>query len=261
MTRIVLAAASSAVLLVASLYGLSRSEPSTMERKPLVLFCAASNRAVIEDARAEYERDYGVAVLVQYGASQTLLSSIEVSGAGDLYLPADESYLDIAESRSLLRGRYPIARMKVVLVVRKGNPKAIGSLKDLTRKDVRLVQGAPDAAAIGKVVREAMLASGDWSTIERATVAFRTTVTEVANDVALGTADAGFIYDVMLSQYPGLEAIALPELSQVSTRVSIATLASTSQPEAAARFADFLTSSGAGHKHYAKHGFDVSHDE
>lgn len=256
-----LVAASSAFLLVASMYGLSRSEPRSIDHKPLVLFCAASNRAVVEDARAEYERDYGVAVQVQYGASQTLLSSIEVSGAGDLYLPADESYLDIAEARSLLRERHPIARMKVVLVVRKGNPRAIGSLADLNRNDVRLVQGAPEAAAIGNVVREAMLASGDWAAVERATVAFRTTVTEVANDVALGTADAGFIYDVMLSQYPTLEAIASPELPQVSTRVSIATLASTSQPEAAARFANFLTSSGAGHKHYAKHGFDVSHDE
>ena len=261
MTRIVLAAASSAILLVASLYGLSRSETRAVDRKSLVLFCAASNRAVIEDARAEYERDYGIAVQVQYGASQTLLSSIEVSGAGDLYLPADESYLDIAESRSLLRERFPIARMKVVLVVRKGNPHAIASLKDLTRNDVRLVQGAPDAAAIGKIVRESLLASGDWAAVEGATVAFRATVTEVANDVALGAADAGFIYDVMLSQYPGLEAIAFPEMAQVSTRVSIATLASTSQPEAAARFANFLTSSGAGHKHYAKHGFDVPHDE
>jgi molybdate transport system substrate-binding protein len=261
MTRITLVAISSAILLAASLYGLSRSEPRAIDHKPLVLFCAASNRAVIEDARVEYERDYGVAVQVQYGASQTLLSSIEVSGAGDLYLPADDSYLDIAEARSLLRNRYPIARMKVVLVVRKGNPQAIGSLKDLTRNDVRLVQGAPDAAAIGKIVRDAMLASGDWAAVEQATVAFRTTVTEVANDVALGAADAGFIYDVMLSQYPGLEVIALPELARVSTRVSIATLASTSQPEAAARFANFLISSGAGHKHYAKHGFDVSHDE
>ena len=64
-----------------------------------MLFCAASNRAVMEAIRADYEREFGRSIQIQYGASQTLLSSMEVSGSGDLYLPADDSFLEIAREK------------------------------------------------------------------------------------------------------------------------------------------------------------------
>ncbi len=38
--------------------------------------------------RSEYEREFNRSVQIQYGPSQTLLSSIELSKTGDLFLPA-----------------------------------------------------------------------------------------------------------------------------------------------------------------------------
>ncbi len=61
-------------------------------------------------------------VLVQYGPSNTLLSSAEVSGTGDLYLPADDSYLNIARDRDLVDEVISIAAMQGVIVVNKGKP-------------------------------------------------------------------------------------------------------------------------------------------
>ncbi|MCG8648325.1 MAG: molybdate ABC transporter substrate-binding protein, partial [Pirellulales bacterium] len=45
------------------------------DAEPLLLFCAASNQAVMEAIRSDYEKEFGFPVDVQYGASQTLLSS------------------------------------------------------------------------------------------------------------------------------------------------------------------------------------------
>ena len=121
--------------------------------KTVMLFCAASNRSVMEEIREDYQKEYGVDVEIQYGPSQTLLSSLEVSDAGDLYLPADDSYLEMGREKGLIAEVLPIARMQGVIAVPRGNPKSIKSFKDLLRDDVRVVQASPDAAAIGKITR------------------------------------------------------------------------------------------------------------
>src|SRR5687767_13048282 len=86
---------------------------------PLVVFCAASNRAVMAAVRADYEAEFGVPVNVQYGPSQTLLANLEVSGAADLYLPADDSYLDLGRDKRLIVETIPVAEMHAVLAMAK----------------------------------------------------------------------------------------------------------------------------------------------
>ena len=173
---------------------------SSGQRQPgVMLFCAASNRAVMEKILADYAKEYGRQVEVQYGASQTLLSQLEVSHVGDLYLPADQSYLAMGKEKGLIAEVLPIARMQGVVAIKKGNPKSIRTFEDLLRDDVRLVQADPDAAAIGKVTREALTETGLWEALRQATTAFRTTVNEVANDVLVGAADAGIVYDAVKS--------------------------------------------------------------
>ena len=62
---------------------------------------------------------------------------MEVTGAGDLYLPADDSYLKIAKDRKLVSEILPIAKMEVVVAVKKGNPKSIETFEDLLRETSR----------------------------------------------------------------------------------------------------------------------------
>src|SRR5687767_2857277 len=60
----------------------------------LVVYCAAGLRVPVEAAAAEYERAYGVRVQLQYGGSQTLLANLKLSKTGDLYLPAEDAYVE-----------------------------------------------------------------------------------------------------------------------------------------------------------------------
>ncbi len=113
--------------------GVPADAPAGDEKPSVHLLCAASNRAVVEAIARDYEKECGVAVEVQYGASQTLLSSAEVSRTGDLYLPADDSYLALAREKQLVEEIIPLARMQSVVAVAKGNPKGIASLDDLLR--------------------------------------------------------------------------------------------------------------------------------
>lgn len=224
----------------------------------VMLYCAASNRGVMEDIHAEYVKEFGTAIDIQYGGSQTLLSSLEVSGTGDLYLPADDSYLEIGRDKGLIAEVLPIAKMQGGIAVARGNPKSIKSFDDLLRSGVRTVQASPDATAIGKLTRSILQEAGRWDDLDKATTAYRTTVTEAANDVLVGAADAAIVYDAVLHTYPDLEFVEIPELEATSSQISIGVLQSTKQSQAALHFARYVSARDRGLKHYAKHGFRVS---
>ncbi len=225
--------------------------------RPLVVFCAAGLRAPVEAAARGYREAYGVEVQLQYGASNTHLAAIQATGIGDLYLPADDSYARAASEKGLLAEVLPLARMKPVLAVRKGNPKQVRSLDDLLARDLHVAQANPEAAAIGKVSREALRRSGQWKALERRTAVTKPTVTDVAADVALGAVDAGIVWDVTLHQVEGLEAVPAPALAQASALVSACVVKATQQPTAALHFARYLAARDRGLLEFAKYGFSV----
>lgn len=223
--------------------------------EPLTILCAASNRGVMEAVRRDYERDFGIPVHVQYGPSQTLLTALEVGGTGDLFLPADESYLDLARERHLVREIFPLATMQAVAVVRRGNPKGITSLNDLLRDDVRVAMASPETSAIGTLSRAALAPHALWEPLERHAAVSRTAVNEVANDVAVGAVDAGIVFDAVLHDYPDLQAVPLPELRSAEARVAVSITAHARRPARAIHFARYLSSRDKGLVTYAAHGF------
>ncbi len=248
-----------ATLLMRSSPSHSPSTPSGQTpSEPLVIYCAASNKSVLEAIRSDYERDYKTSVQVQYGPSQTLLASLEVSGTGDLYLPADDSYLAVARERKMLAGEssvFPLATMQAVVAVAKGNPKRIARFEDVLVEDIRLAQASIEASAIGKLTREVLTTSGQWEKLHARTTVYKTTVNEVANDVKVGAVDAGIVFDAVLHDYDTLEAVELPELKEVSARIAIGVLKSSRQPKQALHFARYLAARDKGLQRYREFGF------
>jgi len=231
---------------------------SSSEATEIMLFCAASNQAVMEAIRTEYEAETGRRVVIQYGASQTLLSQLEVTGSGDLFLPADDSFIQMAREKNLVNELFPLARMHCGIAVPRGNPKGITTLNDLFADDIRLVQANSDATAVGKLTKKIVSQLGLWDQLDKATDAYRTTVTDVANDVLVGAADVGIVYDAVLHPYATLEFVALPEFAEAVSQISLAVVSSTKQPAAALHFARFVAARDRGLRQYQKHGFQVS---
>ena len=231
------------------------ASPGAPVREPLLVFCAAGIKAPIEAVAREFEQSEGVKVQLNYGGSQTLLANLAVSGRGDLYIAAEDAYVQMAREKNLVREIIPLAQMRVALAVARGNPKKITTLADLLKTDVRLAQANPDAAAVGKLTREALQKSGEWEPLRARTTVFKPTVNEVANDLKLGSVDAGFVWDATIRQYPELEAVPVAALTNLIAHVSAGVLTSSKQPTVALRFARFLAARDRGQKQFEKHGF------
>jgi molybdenum ABC transporter molybdate-binding protein len=225
------------------------------DQEPLVVYCAASNKSVIEAIRADYEKEIGTPLEIQFGASQSLLAALEVAGTGDVYLPADDSYLQVARERGLIADEFPLARMQAVVAVPKGNPKQIKTLADLLKGDVKVAQANPDAAAIGKLTRETLSASGVWKKLHAQTAVYKTTVNEVANDVKVGASDAGIVWDAVLHDYDTLEAVAIPELATAQANIAAAVVKKSQHRQSALQFARYLSASDKGMVRYKQYGF------
>ncbi len=213
---------------------------------------------MIEPVARDYEAQYGTKIELQYGGSGTLLSNLEVSHVGDLYIPADESYLVITRQKKLTAEILPLAQMKPLVVVQKGNPKNIKNFQDLLLPTVRLTLANPEAASIGKLTQKLLQEKNLWGKLAQSVKengVFKPTVFDVANDLKMGAADAGILWDSTLHQYPELEEAPLPLFPGVVSTASVAVLKSTEHPRTALHFARYLTAKDRGMLEVKKRGF------
>lgn len=251
-----------------SAFLLSRGGPGQAPQgQVLVMHCAAGIRVPVEEVAAEYEEKYGVHIELQYGGSNTLLNQIQVNkfGTSDLYLAADDFYTDKAHEEGLADERLTIAYMRPVIAVAKDNPKNIQSIRDLLKEDVRVSLGSPEQAAVGRAVRKRLKPfqvddSDLWTKLEEHVTdvgVFKPTVNDVANDVVIGTADAGIVWDstVAMPKYgEKLMGIPVDELDGDPNLISICVLTSSKQPTAALKFARYLAASDRGLPVFKKYG-------
>lgn len=216
---------------------------------PIVVHCAAGLRAPVEDLARRFEEGSGIPVQIQFGGSQQLLAGFSLAKHGDVFIPADDSYLP----GSGVGETFPLAQMSIVVAVKKGNPLRVLALSDLMRPDVRVGLPDPDSAATGKLARTML--GAQWAELAGKAIVTTPTVNEVANALKLGSVDAGIVFDVVATQYPGLEIIALPELASAKAHVAAGVLIASKQPVQAMQFVRFLASAEIGAAVFRKYGF------
>ena len=119
--------------------------------KELLFFCGAAVAVPMREIVKNYEQETGVRVNVTYSGSGTLLSQMELTKRGDVYLCGSPDYIEIGIRRGLLiEGTDKIVSYLVpAILVPKENPKNIQKLEDLTKKDVRIGMGNPETVCLG----------------------------------------------------------------------------------------------------------------
>ena len=243
-------------LLILLLYSNQNKSNQTVTTDPIVFYCAAGMKPPVEQIVKQYQEEYGVEVQVQYGGSGTLLSNLQISPKGDLYLAADQTYIDIASEKGLTAESIPIAELTPIIAVLKGNPKTISSIHDLLRDDVKVGLANPDAASVGKITKTLLENAGIWGQLYPKVKVFKPTVNDVANDVKIGMVDAVIIWDSVANQYPELELIATNELDFGKQITTIAVLQNSENPTAALHFARYLTAKDKGLQLFADKGYE-----
>ncbi len=249
----------SAIVIALLLLGSPVRQKREDQRQRLFMHTAAGLRGPVEKIAAQYEQEYGIAVDLQFGGSNTLLNQLQINkfDTADLLLAADDFYTTQAVSLGLAAEVLPIATQRPVIAVRNDSTLTIATLDDLLNDSVRVSIPDPDQTACGKAVKEALEAitidgTTLWSKLRDHVTAhgvFKPTVNDVATDVTLGAVDAGIVWDstvAILGNRDELKPIIIPAFDTKLETVSLAILKSSKQPTEALRFGRYLAAKDRG---------------
>jgi molybdate transport system substrate-binding protein len=221
----------------------------------LTLHAAAGLRAPLEDLAREYQQEFGQEVRLNFGPSHSVLTQLEIGKEQiDLFLPADDIYIDMAREKDLVNEVLPLARMTVVVVVRPDFDKPLRTWDDLVGGDVRVVLSAK-ATAIGQLAEDHLHKTGRWDALEKRLVTRPGTVNETASTVQIKSADAGIVWDAVAHQVPELRVVRLPELEGVTARVQVAVVKRSPHAPDALRLARYLAAPDRGLRRFREYGF------
>ncbi|WP_017909971.1 molybdate ABC transporter substrate-binding protein, partial [Xanthomonas sp. SHU 199] len=69
---------------------------------PLTVFAAASLKESLDEAASAYQRTHGTPVQVSYAASSTLARQVEQGAPADVFVSADQEWMDYLQQRKLI---------------------------------------------------------------------------------------------------------------------------------------------------------------
>jgi molybdate transport system substrate-binding protein len=217
---------------------------------PAPLVAAASDlKFALDEVVTRFQRDTGIAPRVTYGSSGNFARQIEQGAPFELFLSADEAYVDRLAAKRLTQGDgalYAIGR--IVLFAPHGSPlKPDPALDGLAARlasgeSGRLAIANPEHAPYGRAAEQAMRSRGIWQAAQPQLL-LGENVAQAAQFASSGNADGGIIaYSLALApalRDRGTFAL-LPETLHAPLRQRMVLLQRASP--AAARFYDYLRS-------------------
>jgi molybdate transport system substrate-binding protein len=250
----------SRALALLALLGSSMAQAAPGDRGPLLLAAASMQEAMNATADAWAARGHPRPVL-SFAASSALARQIKAGAPADLFLSADEEWMDDIERAGLIaRGaRANLAGNRLVLVRPANKPVAlrIGRAMPIARAlgDGRLAMADPDSVPAGKYGKAALTALGAWASVE-AKVARADNVRAALALVERGAAPLGIVYatDARASKSVAVVGV-FPAASHAPIRYPIARLTASRHRDAEA-FRRFLLSS-TGRSILARYGFSA----
>jgi molybdate transport system substrate-binding protein len=129
----------------------------------------------------------------QFGGSNTLAAQITQGAPADVFASANMTLPNQLYSRNLCSKPVVFTRNTLVVVVPKSNPKNVRSVYDLTKPGLKLVV-AGAGVPVGSYTLQILKNMGLSTSVTKNVVSQETDVREVLAKVALGEADAGFVY-------------------------------------------------------------------
>lgn len=230
----------------------SSSSTSTPAPVALNVFAAASlTESFTEISRAYQQQHPNVTVKFNFNGSQILEQQIANGALADVFASADQINMQKASDAGLVKTPQVFVKNRLVVIIPTSNPGNINSLKDLSKKGLKIVIGT-NAVPAGKYSRQALAnlsKSPDYGS-SYATDVLANIVSEeqnvkaVVQKVQLGEADAGFVYvtDVTSAVAAKVKTIDIPDPYNVIAQYPIAVVKSSPHSSDAQSFVDFVLS-------------------
>jgi molybdate transport system substrate-binding protein len=204
-------------LLFASFALAARAEENTALR----VFAAASLTEVLQDIAADYTKTGAARPLLSFAASSALARQIEAGAPADVFISADEEWMDYLAARDQIRtsSRRNIAGNSLALIAPAGSTLVLPLVRgvDLVSAlhDGRLATADPDSVPAGRYARSALMSLNAWPAVADR-LARAESVRMALAYVARGEAPLGIVYATDAQVEPRVRVLGLfPEDSHL----------------------------------------------
>lgn len=241
--------------------GAESGEAAKTEGEPVEILVAAAaslKNAYEEELIPMFEEQYpGVSVEGTYDSSGKLQTQIEEGLEADVFMSAAEKQMKALDEEGMIASDTitNLLENKIVLIVPEGSSAGLASFEDIEKAGL-IALGDPASVPAGQYAQEALTSLGIWDKIQDK-VSFGTNVTEVLNQVAASSAEAGIVYATdAASMSDQVEIVAeAPEGSlQKKVIYPVAVVKDSAHQEEAGNFVEFLKSEEA-MKVFEEYGF------
>ena len=221
----------------------------------LMVYCGAGMREPMDEIGTLFEQEYGVKIDYNYAGSNVLLSQIELTNTGDVYMPGATAYIETAKEKGFVDYEQNVAYHIPVIAVPKGNPANITCLDDLTKPGVKVILGDPEAAAIGKLGNKILEKNGIKDAVWANVIGTEPTVNELVVKLAMEAGDASVVWKASLRGFEEkIDIIEIPTEQNIIKIIPIGTLTFSENKDMAEEFVDFVASD-EGKAIYEGYGF------
>lgn len=138
----------------------------------VTVFAAASLTNALQDISAQYKKEKQVDVVASYASSSTLARQIEQGAPADLFISADQQWMDYAidKQQMLANTRFTLLGNELVLIAPKDSKITKVEIDKKTDwkkllEGGRLAVGDPDHVPAGIYAKESLENLGAWSTL------------------------------------------------------------------------------------------------
>lgn len=176
------------------------ASPGMAAGRTITVFAASSLNDVLESVGRSFTADTGIPVRFSFAASSTLARQIESGSPADVFVPADQEWMDYLATRRLIQAgtRTNIASNSLVLVAPVSSGTALSikpgfALAQSLGRKGRLAMGDPATVPAGKYARAALMHLGVWDEVKGRIIP-ADNVRTALNFVALGEAPLGVVY-------------------------------------------------------------------
>ena len=215
------------------------------EETEILVAAAASLKNAYEDKLIPMfeEANPGVTVKGTYDSSGKLQTQIEEGLEADVFMSAAKKQMTALDEEGMIASDTitDLLENKIVLIVPTGNEKKLEKFEDIENAD-SIALGDPASVPAGQYAQEALTNLGIWDKIQDK-VSFGTNVTEVLNQVAAASADAGIVYATdATSMADQVEVVAEAPEGSLAKKViyPVAVVKGTAHEEVAKEFVAFL---------------------
>ena len=211
----------------------------------ILVAAAASLKNAYEDKLIPmFEEQYpGVTVEGTYDSSGKLQTQIEEGLEADVFMSAATKQMKALDEEGMIASDTIVNLLenKIVLIVPTGSDSKIDSFEKIGDA-ASIALGDPESVPAGQYAKEALTNLNVWDSIQDK-VSFGTNVTEVLNQVAAASADAGIVYATdAASKADQVTVVAEAPEGSLEKKViyPVAVVKATAHEDAAKAFVDFL---------------------